>query len=325
MSIPIWTRATGISRFAGRAARVTLWALLMAIGNGGGVRAADAVYSGPQPGEKTTGFRVVEVSGPSAGQERDPVAEIRGAPAVLVFVHAIERSLVPLLRVIDEYAATWRETLRGEIVFLAADRLSGLERVKAATGSLQLKTRSGLALGGAEGPGNYGLHRDCLMTIVAARDNRVVTNFALVQPGIADGARVLAALATLTGDTNPPTSEVLAARMAARGGGMRRDAGMSPRGTGADSPKDPFPGAVPTDPTLNRLLRLSIRPTNDVAAVDRTIREMEAHARGSADLTRQTVEGWTRVLHFGDRYGTEHARREGRALVERLSRPQAKE
>src|SRR5678816_2200346 len=80
--------------------------------------AADAVFSGPQPSEKATPFKVVVVGGPKAGQERDPISEAGGAPTALVFVHGIERSLVPLLRVIDEYGGERQDKLRTEVVFL---------------------------------------------------------------------------------------------------------------------------------------------------------------------------------------------------------------
>ena len=73
---------------------------------------------------------------------------------------------------------------------------------------------------GAEGPGNYGLNKDCLMTIVTLKDGKVVANFALVQPGIADAPKVLAALAKTCGDENPPTLEALTAKQP--GAGMAR-------------------------------------------------------------------------------------------------------
>jgi hypothetical protein len=60
--------------------------------------AADRVFSGPQPGEKTTPLKLLELMGPAEGKERDPITENAGAATTLVFVHTIERSLVPLLR-----------------------------------------------------------------------------------------------------------------------------------------------------------------------------------------------------------------------------------
>ena len=79
-------------------------------------------------------------------------------------------------------------------------------------------------------------------------------------------------------------------------------------------------GAVPTDAKLNRLIREFIRPTNDDASVDRLLTEIESHVEGNADLTRQAIAGWTRILHFGDRYGTAHARETARASMERLKK-----
>src|SRR5262245_40908428 len=178
--------------------------------------AADKVFSGPQRGERTTPFNVLELTGPNEGKERDPVTENAGAPSALVFVHAIERSLVPLLRVVDQYGAERTNRLKTEIVFLIADRIEGEQRVKAAARSLQLQSRVGLSLDGAEGPGNYGLNKQCMMTIVAAKENKVTANFALVQPGIADAPNVIEALARACGDISPPTVQQLSERQAAR-------------------------------------------------------------------------------------------------------------
>ena len=208
----------------GRGVRPALAGLLATCLLAGVARSADPVFSGPQPGEKTTGFEVLDLTGGKPGDtSRDPVAEADGKPTALVFVHGIERSLVPLLKAVDDYGARQSERLRTEVVFLAAYRIAGLQRVRAASGSLRLKSRVGLSVDGAEGPGNYGLNRDCLMTVVAARGNGVVTNFALVQPGIADAPAVVAALAALCGDPEPPTAEaVLAAARPGRAAGTER-------------------------------------------------------------------------------------------------------
>ena len=71
-------------------------------------------------------------------------------------------------------------------------------------GSLKLRARVGLSPDGAEGPGNFGLNKECMMTIVMAKDNVVTANFALVQPGIADAPKVIARSRKLC-DTEPPT------------------------------------------------------------------------------------------------------------------------
>jgi hypothetical protein len=280
-------------------------------------RAADPVFSGPQVGEKTTPFKVREITGPNQGKERDPINENAGAPTAFVFISAIERSIVPLLRVVDQYGAERTNLLKTELVFLFGDRVAGEERCKAVASSVKLRSRVGLSLDGAEGPGNYGLNKECMMTILAARENKVTANFALVQPGIADAPKVIAALAKVCGDTNPPTVEQLSERQMARSGGAQRMArdGAAPI---AMPPREDYPGAVPEDPKLNALLRQLIRPTNDDATVDKLSKDIEAHIQGNADLTRQASNGWVRVLHFGDRYGTPYSRKVGQTFLDKL-------
>jgi hypothetical protein len=336
--------------------------------------AAETVFSGPQPGEKVTPFKVLEVTGDGAGKERDPIAEGAGKPIALVFLHGVERSLVPLLRVVDQYGADRQDRIRTEVIFLSGDRLSGEERLKAVAGSLKLSARVGLSLDGAEGPGNYGLNKECLMTIVAAKEDKVTANFALVQPGIADAPKVIAALAKTCGDESPPSIEELSQRQAARGGGregraMRREGargeasperqavdlsrfdlnseaglrdavralieevrslraevaalkgGAPPPARGeakAERPLEEFPGAVPTDDKLQGLLRRFIQPSNDDATVDRLRGEVEAYVKDDAGLRKQAIDGWTRILHFGDRYGTAYARKVGQDLLAKL-------
>ncbi len=283
---------------------------------------ADAVFSGPQKGEKTARFKVLLITDGKDSVERDPIAENAGAPTAIVFVHAIERSLVPLLRVIDEYGSTQKERLKTEFVFLATDRIEGEQKVRNAKKSLGFKAKVGLSLDGIEGPGNYGLNKECMLTIVAARENRVSANFALVQAGIADAAKVISAIGAACGDEHPPTSEALQAQ--ARGGAAGRMAGAGrPMREGGENdasakggPKADYPGAVPTDPTVNRLLRQFIRATNDVATVDRLSAEVKGHVKDNAALTKEAADGWTRVLHFGTNYGTEYSRKMGREMLE---------
>src|SRR5438045_3616866 len=84
----------------------------------------DKVYSGPQPGEKTTPFKSIELRGEDAGKERDVIVEHKGAPTTLIFVHGVERSMAPLLTVLDQYGRERKEVVKTEFVFLSADRLS---------------------------------------------------------------------------------------------------------------------------------------------------------------------------------------------------------
>lgn len=282
--------------------------------------AADAVFSGPQPGEKTTGFKVATILGSDGQTERDPIAESKGGPIAIVFLHALERSLVPLLRVIDDYGALRTNSLRTEVVFLAEDRLTGEQRMKAAMNSLKLKSMVGVSKDGAEGPGNYGLNKECLMTVVIAKNNKVDANFALVQPGIADAPKIIEALAKVSGDTNPPTAEMLASRRQQPGMRGERGRNETARTTLPAMEAPNIPGAAPSDAKLLSLLRQFIRPTNDVATIDRVVNDTRVYIKGNPELTKQAVDGWTRVLHFGERYGTPYSRKVGAEFLEEMKK-----
>ena len=288
--------------------------------------AEDPVFSGPQAGEKATPFTVVDVDGASGGKERILLGKGEPGAVVLVFVHGIERSIVPLLTVVDQYGHEKREALKTEFVFLTSDRVASEKRLPLVRQSLRMQCPMTLSVDGAEGPGNYGLNNRCLMTIVVTKDREVTANFALVQPGVADAPEVIKAMAGAAGDEDPPTAEALRERRAKstgdgdgnrRGGAMKREGPREEPTPEADG-KDDLPGAAPTDEKLIAMLRSFIRKTNDDAAVDRIAREVEAYVKDDADLTRQAVGGWTRVLHL--KYGTEYAQKAGQELVDRLKK-----
>ena len=170
------------------------------------------IFSGPQPGEKATPFEVRTLSAKGPGEKRNPIKAAAGRPVVLVFLYRLERSMVPLMRVVDEYGADQKARVNTEFIFLTDDPIRGDRSLPRVINSLKTRARAGYSVDGIEGPGNYGLNKDCLMTIVLARDRKVTANFALVQPGIADAPGVIAAMAKLTGDDKPPAAEVLLAR-----------------------------------------------------------------------------------------------------------------
>ena len=53
--------------------------------------------------------------------------------------------------------------------------------------------------------------------------------------------------------------------------------------------------------------------------VDAVLAETRAHIKDNADLKKQAIDGWTRVLHF-DHYGTEYARKTGKVFLEELKK-----
>ena len=156
------------------------------------------------------------------------------------------------------------------------------------------------------------------MTVIVARANKVAANFALVQPGMADAPKILSAIAKTIGDTNAPAAEVLLER---RGrGSARMDPGQRQerqRGM-TNRPGANLPGAAPTDEKLVGLLRRFIQRSNDEAAVDKVLAEAAAYVGGNEGLTRQAIDGWTRVLHL--KYGTEYAQKAGQTWLEKLKK-----
>ena len=287
-------------------------------------RAADAVFSGPQVGEKTSPFKIVDLVGDSAGKEREVISAGDDKPATIVFVHGIERSLLPLLTAIDEYGHQRREQMRTVIVLLSGDRADAEKRLPAVNNAIKLNTPIALSIDGAEGPGNYGLNKSCLMTVLVASKNLVTANFALVQPGIADAPAVIKAMATASGDEKPPTPEALHAERAKRtgAGGMRRDnaaGGPMTRPSTRPGAGANLPGAAPTDEKLLGMLRSFIQRSNDDARVDELVKQVEAYVKDDPALKKQAIDGWVRVLHL--KYGTEHAQKAGQEMVDRLQKP----
>jgi len=189
-------------------------ALLIPLLTAASLLAADKekVFSGPQKGEKTTPFEVRSLTAKGPGEKRDPIKAAADRPVALVFLHALERSMVPLMRVIDQYGVDQKAKLNTEFIFLIDDPIRGDQRLPRVINSIKTRARVGYSVDGIEGPGNYGLNKECLMTIVLAKEGKVTANFALVQPGIADATGIIAAMARLADDNNPPAPDVLLAR-----------------------------------------------------------------------------------------------------------------
>src|SRR5262245_43421000 len=69
------------------------------------LNAQEKVFSGPQPGEKVTPFKMRCVLGELAGKEVDLVSQANGKPLTIVFIHKVTRPSVALTRVLMDYAA----------------------------------------------------------------------------------------------------------------------------------------------------------------------------------------------------------------------------
>ena len=71
-----------------------------------------------------------------------------------------------------------------------------------------------------------------------------------------------------------------------------------------------------TAPTL-----IVTRADSRFADAKTLLAEVKAHIEGNADLKKQAADGWTRVLHFGDHYGTPYSRKIGQEFLDGLKKP----
>lgn len=179
----------------------------MIIGSSG--YSEDPVFSGPQPGEKLTSFKLMGVYDAAAGKEFDPIADADGKPTLLVFVHKITRPGLALTRGVTNYANSLKDVESfSAIAWLDDDKAKAEEFLTRARKSLNTQVPLGVSVDGGEGPGVYGLNRNVELTVLVAKDNKVVANFALIQPSMSDGVKIAGELAKVLGK-EPPSEEEL--------------------------------------------------------------------------------------------------------------------
>lgn len=279
----------------------------------------DPVYSGPQKGEKLPGFKVLGMNGVEKGREVDSIAEGKGAPILIVFVHEVTRPAAQLLRRLDNHAAA--RGVRALIVLLAEDMNMAERYAPILQDIMKYKGALGISVDGKEGPGSYGLNQEMTLTILLGKEDIVVANWALRSPTDTDAPPILQAIDRIAGvrdslaRTEALRKQDLEARVAALEDEVRelREAiERLARQTAAPAAK----GAPTVDPALTVLFRRLIRPDNPNGEVDRAIAEIEAHVGEAADLRKQAIETAARIVDL--KYGTEYARKRAAELAGRL-------
>jgi hypothetical protein len=254
----------------------------------GRITADEPVFSGPQPGEKLTALKVAGVLNEWAGKEVELLGAIKGAPTVLIFVHEWTRQTLQLARPLDHYGTQWaKDKLKTHFIVLSADRAKAEQYLNNAQGSLNLKSPVSISLDGQEGPGNYGLNRKMTVTILLAKDDKVVANFAIVQPNETDAPKVLAAVARLLDKPAPSAEEIRAATA-----GPQR-----PAANAKDAP----------DPELAQLMRRLIQKDASEETVKEVAAAMRKWAGDDAEKKAQLTAYCKKVLELG--YGNDLAKR----------------
>ena len=173
------------------------------------VYSQDTLFSGPQPGEPLLPFKVLAVNGPDSGREVDYISRYGDSPLLLVFAHYIDRNVYRILWPCDRYAAERASAgLKTLYVYLAPEKVAGERRMAQVVQSLSLEVPAAVSLDGEEGPGAYALNKQAAVTVIVAKDRKVVANVTLVQPGLTDSPRIIAEVAKLVGGHIPTAEEL---------------------------------------------------------------------------------------------------------------------
>ncbi len=309
------------------------------------------LVSGPAAGSKLEAVRVSAPIGPYPEPEFDAAAALGEGSGAFLFLHEITRNVAPMIRAFDDLAIELRWVgFRGYPILLAGDRNSAEEQVVRVSRALRLAYPITVSTDGIEGPGSYALHRRATLTLVLAKDAKVVRSVAYTDTGENDVAKLREMVYALCGPI-PEDEDALAKfvaerlpkdgaalrdetvrlvlelrrlraelrdlRAERRRGGrreMRGPRGGRPPRPGAEAPRQ---GERPSDAALLLLLRRSIQPDATEDNLDRVFADVEKRAGESADLRRQAVEMFRLMLHLD--YGTASAKRRARAFVQKHS------
>ena len=157
---------------------------------------SETLYSGPQPGEALPPFTATTLLA-EPPEEVKLGGEDQQGTHLVIFVHQVTRPSLGLARhLVNQLDRVTENRPSCDIVFLSDDPTETRRWAKVAQQALPQTANLTVYGEGIDGPGSYGLNRDVTLTILIARDGKVASNFALVQPGTAvDGPRILKELA----------------------------------------------------------------------------------------------------------------------------------
>ncbi len=152
-----------------------------------------------------------------------------------------------------------------------------------------------VSLDGREGPGAYGLNRTMTLTILVAQENRVIANFAMVQPSIqADLPKVVDAICQVVGGPTPKLAELLS-----------EEPGMLEMLSKEDSARSS------EQPEIRSLMRPLIKLDASQEQVDRAAQDILDAMAKYPEIRKEVHRIATTIVNSGklDNYGTETARK----------------
>lgn len=173
-------------------------------------------FSGPQPGEKITPFKVLKFADADTVQVARLIQPQETGTTLVCFLHKVTEPAIHLLIHLDVYASK-QSGLKRHYVLLTADRAQAEKMVRGWTRSSALgRLGVNISVDGPEGPGAYGLNRNVTMTALIAKDHRVVKSFALLDPNFRDTEQILTSVAKSLGQPSPSFEAIQSAVLAER-------------------------------------------------------------------------------------------------------------
>ena len=154
---------------------ITLAAVLLGLTFGACARAD--MESGPAAGTATPALKLIAATGASAGKEIDFAAARKGHPTLYVFVQgdAWERPAARFLKGLDEAAATAGEDVEVVAIWLTDAIDKTKEYLPKAQESLKLgRTTFAVYNGTPAGPDDWRLHGNANISVIAARDGKLL-------------------------------------------------------------------------------------------------------------------------------------------------------
>lgn len=228
----------------------------------GPAAAAEKIYSGPQAGERTAGFKVHDVNGGRDVKEFDPVVESAGESALYFFFPAdVNRILAKGITNISLMAAAAKEHgLHSYFIALGADPIAADQRLRDVWSSLKPAVPVSLSADGIEGPGSWGINKKCYATVVLAKNNKVVFNYASLAPADADYEMLKSEISKFIGTD-------LHVKLVTAPSGAREMGGREMGGRGAESREAPASRSA----RENDLRKARAQVWSDLKALDMAI------------------------------------------------------
>ena len=202
---------------------------------------SDPVFSGPQVGEALPDFKITSLVGDVEGKVLNPVADAKGQPIVLVFIHELTRPGFGLMRAVTKFSAERKDKgMNVAVVFLTDDATATAKWSKNVQRLFSENVQYGMFMDGKEGPGSYGLNRNVIVTVLVGKEEKVTGNFALVQPQLqVDGPAILESIAAVSGGGKVPSMDELEAKYAGRSRMTRGKQNAGPENGRGNTQRDP--------------------------------------------------------------------------------------